>query len=273
MGWLMKKTTLAGLACGLCCSLCVGLYMAEVRGEVDEARAEALARYGGEQVEVCVATRDLAPGEVVDGSAVATKMWVADLLPDGAVTEPSGIVGQRLGSAVIKGEVLSVRRTEAQEADISVPQGLAAISVPARAVQAVGGSVEAGMQVDVFATGPVSTTRLVEGALVLASSASAETGSAAASNAWITLAVAPERVQEIVSAAQNLELYFALPATAGSESGGAEAALDGAVEVPADGGAVPSDTPASEQEAAAIEAPPAEESAPSEAPSAEGAVL
>ena len=231
--------------------------MAEVRGEVDEARAEALARYGGEQVEVCVATRDLAPGEVVDGSAVATKMWVADLLPDGAVTEPSGIVGQRLGSAVIKGEVLSVRRTEAQEADISVPQGLAAISVPARAVQAVGGSVEAGMHVDVYATGPVSTTRLVEGALVLASSASAETGSAAASNAWITLAVAPERVQEIVSAAQNLELYFALPATAGSESGGA----------------VPSDAPASEQEAAAIEAPPAEESAPSEAPSAEGAVL
>ncbi len=231
--------------------------MAEVRGEVDEARAEALARYGGEQVEVCVATRDLAPGEVVDGSAVATKMWVADLLPDGAVTEPSGIVGQRLGSAVIKGEVLSVRRTEAQEADISVPQGLAAISVPARAVQAVGGSVEAGMHVDVYATGPVSTTRLVEGALVLASSASAETGSAAASNAWITLAVAPERVQEIVSAAQNLELYFALPATAGSESGGA----------------VPSDAPASEQEAAAIETPPAEESAPSEAPSAEGAVL
>ena len=201
MGWLMKKTTLAGLACGLCCSLCVGLYMAEVRGEVDEARAEALARYGGEQVEVCVATRDLAPGEVV------------------------------------------------------------------------GGSVEAGMHVDVYATGPVSTTRLVEGALVLASSASAETGSAAASNAWITLAVAPERVQEIVSAAQNLELYFALPATAGSESGGAEAALDGAVEVPADGGAVPSDTPAPQQEAAAIEAPPAEESASSEAPSAEGAVL
>ena len=190
-----------------------------------------------------------------------------------AVTEPSGIVGQRLGSAVIKGEVLSVRRTEAQEADISVPQGLAAISVPARAVQAVGGSVEAGMHVDVYATGPVSTTRLVEGALVLASSASAETGSAAASNAWITLAVAPERVQEIVSAAQNLELYFALPATTGSESGGAEAALDGAVEVPADGGAVPSDAPASEQEAAAIETPPAEESAPSEAPSAEGAVL
>lgn len=210
----MKKTTLAGLACGLCCSLCVGLYTVQVRGEVDEARAEALARYGGDQVEVCVATRDLAPGEMVDASAVATKMWVADLLPDGAVTEPSDIVGQRLGSTVIKGEVLSSRRTEVQESELNVPQGLAALSVPAQAVQAVGGSVEPGMQVDVYATGPVSTTKLVEGALVLASSASTDAGAVSTSNAWITLAVSPERVQEIVSAAQNLELYFALPAAA-----------------------------------------------------------
>lgn len=207
----MRKTTLAGLACGLCCSLCVGMYLVEVRGEVDEARAEALARYGGDQVEVCVATRDLASGEVVDGSAVATRLWVADLLPEGAVTEPARIVGQRLGSAVIKGEVLSTRRTEARESDLNVPLGLAAVSVPAQAVQAVGGSVEAGMYVDVYATGPVSTARIVEGALVLASSASAE-GAASSSHAWVTLAVAPDRVQEVVSAAQNLELYFVLPA-------------------------------------------------------------
>lgn len=208
----MRRTTLAGLACGLCCSLCVGMYLFEVRGEVDEARAEALARYGGEQVEVCVATRDLSPGEVVDASAVATKLWVADLLPDGAVTEPSRIVGQRLGSGVIKGEVLSARRTEAQESDLNVPLGFAAVSVPAQAVQAVGGSVEPGMYVDVYATGPVSTAKIVEGALVLASSASSEGASAASANAWVTLAVAPDRVQEIVAAAQNLELYFALPA-------------------------------------------------------------
>ena len=231
----MKKTTMAGLACGLCCSLCVGLYLAEVRGEVDEVRAEALARYGGEQVEVCVATRDLAPGEVVDGSAVATKLWVADLLPDGAVTEPGGIVGQRLGSAVIKGEVLSTRRTEAQEAAVSVPVGMAAVSVPAQVVQAVGGSVEAGMRVDVYATGPVSTAKLVEGALVLASSASAE-GSTASASPWVTLAVAADRVQEIVSAAQNLELYFALPADPAPELDAAAAAE--ATESPGDGGAV-----------------------------------
>ena len=77
----INKTKWGALACGLCCALCVALYLASVRGEVDAARAEALERYGGDQVEVCVAKRDLAAGEVVDASAVVTKMWVADLLP------------------------------------------------------------------------------------------------------------------------------------------------------------------------------------------------
>ncbi len=206
----MSKTTITGIACGVVCALCVGLYLASVRGEVDEARAAALERYGGDQIEVCVAKRDLAAGEVVDGSAIVTKLWVADLLPDGAVTDAAQIVGKRLGSSIVKGEVITARRTEAAAASLSVPTGKAAISVPARAVQAVGGSVEAGMTVDVYATGPVSTTKLVAGALVLATSAAAE-GSAAAAE-WVTLAVEPERVQEIVAAAQNLELYFALPA-------------------------------------------------------------
>ena len=90
---------------------------------------------------------------------------------------------------------------------------MAAISVPARPVQAVGGSVEPGMEVDVYATGPVSTTKLVGGALILATSAASESGATAE---WVTLAVEPERVQEVVAAAQNLELYFALPALGGS---------------------------------------------------------
>ncbi|WP_304425813.1 Flp pilus assembly protein CpaB [uncultured Adlercreutzia sp.] len=218
-----------GVACGVCCALCVALYMASVRGEVDAARAEALERYGGDQVEVCVAKRDLAAGETVDSAAIVQKLWVADLLPDGAVSDPTQIVGKRLGSSIIEGEVICAQRTELADSALSVPAGKAAISVPARAVQAVGGSIEAGMEVDVYATGPVSTTKLVGGALVLASSASGEGSSG---SEWVTLAVDPERVQEVVAAAQNLELYFVLPA-------------EGASEVPAgegsDGAAAPSE--------------------------------
>lgn len=226
----VNRRALVSVLCGVCCAACVGLYLVEVKGEADQVRAEALARYGGDQVEVCVANRDIAAGEVVESGAVSTKLWVADLLPDGAVVEPAQVVGQRLGSAVYRGEVISERRLEAVESSLSVPEGMAAVSVPARAVQAVGGSVEEGMVVDVYATGPVSTTKLVAGALVLASSAAGE-GSAASAAAWVTLAVEPDQVQEVVAAAQNLELYFALPASATAS----ETAIDAAAEGSADG--------------------------------------
>lgn len=222
----LNKRRWAGIACGVCCALCVALYLASVRGEVDAARAEALERYGGEQIEVCVAKRDLAAGEVVDSSAVAQKLWVADLLPEGAVSDPSQIIGQRLGSNIIRGEVICAQRAERGDSSLSVPMGKAAISVPARAVQAVGGSVEAGMEVDVYATGASSTTKLVDSALVLASSTAAE-GATASTGEWVTLAIDPDRVQEMVAAAQNLELYFVLPAVGGSaENGNASAAAE-----------------------------------------------
>lgn len=255
-----SKTTVAGIACGLACALCVGLYLMSVRGEVDEARAEALERYGGDQIEVCVAQRDLAAGEVVDAGAVATKLWVADLLPDGAVTDPAQIVGRRLGSSIIRGEVVCEQRTESAEPALSVPAGKAAISVPARAVQAVGGSVEPGMEVDVYATGPVSTAKIVSGALVLATSTASE--SASASEAWVTLAVEPERVQEIVAAAQNLELYFALPAANAGEGIGADdsegAAAPSGAEAPADAASGVAEAPSAPSPAAAAPAPASE---------------
>lgn len=256
----INKRALASVACGLCCALCVGVYLVSVKGEADEARAQALARYGGDQIEVCVAARDLATGEIVESGAVATKMWVADLLPEGAVTDPAQIVGQRLGSPVYRGEVVCARRMEAGGSDLSVPEGMAALSVPARPVQAVGGSVEPGMVVDVYATGPASTSRLVTGALVLASSATSDGMAGASQAAWVTLAVQPERVQEIVAAAQNLELYFALPPE-GVAAGGENATAASAPEAGTPAEEIVSGAPVPESadgpSAAAVESEPA----------------
>lgn len=207
----ISKTTLVGLICGACCAVCVGLYLVSVQEQAQQAQEETLARYGGEQVEVCVAKNDIAAGEIVESSDIVTKTWVADLLPEGAVTDSSQIVGQRLGSSILKGEVVCTRRTERSDTALNVPQGKAAISVPARAVQAVGGSVEPGMAVDVYATGSVSTSKLVSGALVLAASTTDDAGSSSDANAWITLAIDPDMVQEVVTAAQTLDLYFVLP--------------------------------------------------------------
>lgn len=213
-----NKPLVVGLICGLCCMVCVGIYVAQVDQQAAAARTEALARYGGDQVEVCVARRDISAGEVLDEASVETKMWVAALLPEGALTSRSEAVGKQVGSSILKGEVISSKRFEASASSIDVPDGLEAVSVPAREVQAVGGALAPGMKADVYAVGSTSTTKLVSNALIVATSAS-ETGLTSGSSvAWVTLAVAPSAVEELVSAAQNLELYFVLP-TEGSASG------------------------------------------------------
>lgn len=222
----VTKRTLAGIACSCCCALCVGLYLVQTSGQVEQARADALARFGGEQVEVCVATRDLVAGEVVSTGDVAVKLWVTDLLPEGAVLDSAEIVGHRLGSDIYCGEVICARRTEVAVNEFAVPQGMAALSVPARSVQAVGGSVEPGMAIDVYATGPTSTTRLVRNALVLATSSGVEGSAASGGSEWLTLAVEPQHVQELVAAAQNLNLYFVLPSEVGELSEKDDATLE-----------------------------------------------
>ena len=65
-----RQMTAIAIGCGVACAVCVAAFMASVQGKADADRAEALARYGGEQAEVCVATRDIAAGERVDLSAV-----------------------------------------------------------------------------------------------------------------------------------------------------------------------------------------------------------
>lgn len=206
-----NRTTIIGLVCGVVCAACVLAYVQGVRGEVDAARAEALARYGGEQLEVCVAKRDIAAGETVDISAVETKLWVADLLPEGAVRSLDAVAGKRASSTILAGEVVSERRFRETGTGIDVPAGLTAVSVPAKDVQAVGGAVAPGLHVDMYATGGTSTDVIASGVLVLATNASAGEDSSDAGVDWITIAVEPALVQQIVSAAQRTELYFALP--------------------------------------------------------------
>ena len=207
-----RKTTVAGIACGVLCAACVLAYLTSVRGEADAARAEALARYGGEQVEVCVARRDVAAGEKLDASAVETKLWVADLLPADAVRAAGDVVGRMATSSILAGEVLSTRRFGEASTSIDVPAGFAALSVPAKTVQAVGGALAPGSRADLYASGDTATAAVARDVLVLATSAGGADGAAAADVTWVTVAVKPESVQEVIAASRKAELYFALPA-------------------------------------------------------------
>ena len=205
-----KQMMIVAIACGVLCAACVALFMVSVRGEADAARAEALARYGGEQVEAYIATRDIAAGERVDLSAVETKLWIADLLPEQAVRNTADVVGKVATSSIFKGEVITAGRFQVGKGAIDVPAGKQAVSVPSKAVQAVGGAIQAGMTVDVYSTGGSATTALATGVTVLDTSLSSS-GTLSGDGGWITLAVEPEKAQEFIAASNKTTLYFTLP--------------------------------------------------------------
>jgi len=218
-----KRLTIIAVASGIACAACVLAFMSSVQGQADAARAEVLARYGGEQVEVCVALRDIGTGEKVDAGSVASKLWIADLLPDGAIASTQAVMGKTVTSPILKGEVVTEKRFEASRTSLEVPAGKAAISVPARTVQAVGGAILPGMSVDVYASGDTTTSAIARNVTVLDTSLVDSQGSRASDMAWVTLAVEPAKVQELVAATARTELYFVLPGeTAPAEDKGSE---------------------------------------------------
>ena len=205
------RTMIVGIVCGIACAACVLLYLQDVGARAEAARAEALDRFGGEQLEVCVAKRDIATGETIDEGSIEKRLWIADLLPETPVTVLSEVVGKQATSAILKGEVITLRRFEESFSAVEVPDDLTAVSVPARDVQAVGGALRPGMLVDVYAAGQSSALLVAHGVLVLSTNASDSTKSATDAVSWVTLALSPENVQEVVSIAQSSQLYFTLP--------------------------------------------------------------
>ncbi len=215
----MKKGALvAGLLCGAVCAVCVFSYGSLVRGEADSARAEAMERYGGEQVEVLVATKDIYPGETLNSSNSTTRTWLSDLLPEECISTLGDVKDAQVSSMIVKGEAISKRRFDSSAASIDVPEGCVALSVPAQDVQTVGGSLCAGCLVDVYATGS-QTACIGKNILVLATNV--EGGNSSKSKvSWVTLAVPLDQSQEFVTASQSMDIYFVLPAKSSDSSSG-----------------------------------------------------
>ena len=206
----VDKTTKVAILCGILCCVCVVAYMLMVKSQANAAQKEALEKYGGSQVEVCVATRDIAGGETVLDTDIEVKTWVASLLPENAITDKANCVGKQLGSSIVKGEVVTEKRLQSATSVIEVPDGMDAVSIPLDDTSSVGGSLRAGLKIDLYATGNNSTTKICENVQILETSNSAKDSTT--ETKWITIAVAKDKAQEVVAAAQKLELYVALPA-------------------------------------------------------------
>lgn len=206
-----------GVACGILCVAGILSYASDLRAEVEEERAAALSRYGGEQVEIFVATEDVAVGDLLDSTNSEKRLWLSELVPEGAVSDAAALAAKPATSPIYAGEVVLKHRFDDRETvALQVPDGKCAISLPAKAVSTVGGSVGPGSYVDVYAASGTATDLLASQVLVLSTSATSQEETEKKSDvSWVTLAVDPEAVEELITASQKSELYFALPAEEG----------------------------------------------------------
>ena len=192
-----KARVVVSVASGLLAALLTCWYVTSVREEAQVRQREAIESYGGDVTRVCVATRDIEPGELIDDGNVAVEDWVSSLLPSDAYTSMEGVAGKTATSRIPKRAVVSSAYfTETRIGSLEVPGGMVAVSVTSDEEHALGGAIKAGDRVDVYASHN-SVADLLLSAQVLDTSATRIEGAALS---WITLGVEPERVPELLAA-------------------------------------------------------------------------
>ena len=206
-----RKQTAIAICCGVLAALCVFAYTATIKSEASMARAAAIQQYGGERVPVLVATKTIPIGGTVDESNATVQEWLVDFLPQGQAAQSheqlEGLVAQ---SEIRVNEPILLERVGDGSSRITVPDGLAAASVASDDVLAVGGAIRAGSVVDVYveaASGEI--TMIGERILVLETRTPDDAGDKQIS--WVTLAVTPSSVSELISASARGTIHFVLP--------------------------------------------------------------
>lgn len=212
----MKRRTrlLASAVAGIAAMALSLAYAAQVRAAAEAAQSEAIARYGGELVEVCVAARDIEAGESVDENCVVVQEWVASLLPQDAYTALRDLAGKEATSRIPKNAVVSAGYFEQSERVLSVPKGKVAVSVAVDAEHAVGGAVAIDDYVDVYVSKDGVADRLC-GARVIDTSVQEGEGAIE----WATLAVDPENVSELLAGTARGSISLTVPAAVSEGSG------------------------------------------------------
>lgn len=193
----------AGLAAAFVCFMAVS----GAHRDAERAEQEVLAQYGGELTSVCVASREIEPGEKIDEGNVVVTEWVSTLLPQGAITGLSNILGRTATAQIPAHAPLAEAYFEQREGAVDIPRGMVAVSVASDPEHAVGGMLTRGEAVDVYALGDALADKLTS-AQVIDSSALASGGGDVQ---WVTLAVRPSAVRELLAATSSGMVTLVVP--------------------------------------------------------------
>lgn len=207
----MKRGRRIGISivAGIVAAALTAWYGMSVRADAARERAEVLASYGGELVQVCVASRDIDAGEMLDEGSVHVEEWVAGLVPRDAMTSIEEAVGKQATSAIPERAVLSPVYLQTRSGSLEVPEGMVAVSIAVDAAHAVGGSVVPGTEVNVYVSANGIADLLCHAQVI--DTSAYEEGSTSENLSWATLAVEPERVEELLAAAARGSMTLVAP--------------------------------------------------------------
>ena len=196
-------------SCALLAALLCALYGQHVRDEAERVRTEALERYGGEVVRLVVAPEGLDVGEVVDGRNVTERDWLADLAPDGAVTDLDEVMGTEVTIPAAAGAPLTTLNFRDDEDAVEVPSGRVALSLPVTDSLGLPPSADEGTALAAYRVSDAGVSLVSADLQVLR--APGERTSVGARGS-VTVAVTPEVVASVLSASADGSLRLALPA-------------------------------------------------------------
>jgi pilus assembly protein CpaB len=198
------------VACAACVGLAFSAYADDVRAEADRQRSEVIARYGGEVVDLVVTRHALEPGDVIEASDVEVREWLADLAPEGAITDADEVLGSTVTVPAVAGAPLTgLNFRDATEAE-DVPEGYIAVSVPITDKLGLSAGTQVGSQVVAFRVTSDGAQVLATDAVVLSMPETASTGLAASGT--LSIAVLPDDVADVLSASATDDLRIVLPA-------------------------------------------------------------
>jgi Flp pilus assembly protein CpaB len=203
------KIVLSAAFAALAIVLCLA-YGESVRAEEEARRQETLTRYGGEVVELVVATTELEEGQVVSAGDVARRDWVSDLVPEGAITNMDDAVGKKVTVAAASGAPLTRLNFREAGTAVDVPSGRIAVSVPMAEKLGVGEGVVAGDRLVAYRVADGAATVLAKEVTVL--SIPEGTKTLASGSQAMTIALEPGDVSAVLAASAEGSLRFGLPA-------------------------------------------------------------
>ena len=196
------------LACALAAGAAFVAYADGVRGEAERVRSEALARYGGEVVELAVATRSLEVGSVVGAGDIEMREWLADLAPEGAVTSLDDVMGAEVTVPVAKGAAVTSLNFRGATDSADVPSGHVAVTIPVTDKLGIPREVAVGSRVVGYRVSDGGSS-LVAAEMVVISASGGQGMSTAQS---VTVAVLPQDVSALLTASSSGELRLVMPA-------------------------------------------------------------